>query len=124
MLSKKKRLVVMISYIKIIKYICPMLGPKLLRGLSSQSTIPATEEQLAAAKASRVMGGCVYLDVPCTTIQCTHVDLSTLKFTIYIYIYTSGSAVSECSTSTSTGWLITPARSSLALKLFLIQLCF
>ncbi len=64
-----------------------MLGPKLLRGLSSQSTIPATEEQLAAAKASRVMGGCVYLDVPCTTIQCTHVDLSTLKFTIYIYIY-------------------------------------
>lgn len=29
-----------------------MLGPKLLRGMSSQTTIPATEDQLAAAKAS------------------------------------------------------------------------
>ncbi len=36
-----------------------MLGPKLLRGLSSQTTIPATEDELVAAKASHVKGGCV-----------------------------------------------------------------
>lgn len=84
-----------------------MLGPKLLRGMSSQTTIPATEDQLAAAKASLDGWMCVLRSM--RTI---------LKFYMLIVnSFFSGSEVSDCSTSTSTGWIIASARNSLALNI-------